>query len=71
MRFFNNKLEITFSDANADFCMNLSDRGRDLLVLDKRVCWSRILSENSNKWINCQNELKQHCSKFHVQKKAN
>ena len=33
--FYNNKSEITFAYANADFCMNLSNRESASLVLDK------------------------------------
>ena len=37
-RFFNNKSEINFAEANSEFFINLLNRERDSLVLDGRVC---------------------------------
>ena len=68
--FFNNKLEKTFAEANADFFMNLLDKERALLVLEKRVCWSRSAFDNAHDWTDFQNELKHYHVKHCVQTKA-
>ena len=62
-RIFDNKTENIFAESNAQFCMNLSDRERATLVLDKRVCWSRSLFDNVMQWNECKTELKHYCIK--------
>ena len=52
---FNDKSEYTFAEDNSNFCMNLSNRGGDLLVLDKRVCWSRSVFDDVNDWTDYKN----------------
>ena len=69
-RFFNNKSEITFAEANSEFCVNLSNRERALLVLDKRVCWSRSVSDDANDWTDCKNKLMHYHVKHYIQTKA-
>ena len=56
-RFFDNKSEITFAEANSDFFMNLINRERALIFLDKRVCCSKSVFKNVNDWKDCLNEL--------------
>ena len=41
-----------------------------MLVLDKRVSWSRSAFENIQEWNDCKNELKHYCIKCYVQTKA-
>ena len=36
--FFNNESDHTFAESTCEFCMNLSNRERSTLVLDKRFC---------------------------------
>ena len=43
--FFDNKEETNFVERNAEFYVNLSDRERATLFLDKRFCWSRSVFE--------------------------
>ena len=50
--------------------MNLSDRERAMLVLDKRFCWSRSSFDNVLEWNECQNELKHYCIDYYDQKKV-
>ena len=55
---FDNKTETTFAESNAKFCINLLDRERAMLVLDKSFFWSRSSFENVIQWNECKNELK-------------
>ena len=50
--------------------MNLSNRERALLVLDKRVCWSISFFDDFNDWICYKGEFKQYSVKCHVETKA-
>ena len=68
--FFNNKSECTFGKENVDFCMNLSNRERALLVADKRVCWSRSVFDDVNDWVDCKGELMCYNAKHCVKTKA-
>ena len=54
-RFFNNKTEIIFAKQNCEFCVNLTNRERALLVLEKRMCWSRSVFADVNDWMDCKN----------------
>ena len=39
-KFFNNKIEETFTESYTEVTMNLIDREKAMLTLDKRTCWS-------------------------------
>ena len=68
--FFKIKTEKTFAENNSEFSMNLLDRERAMLVIDKRVCWSRCSFYNVMQCNECKTELKRYCIKYHVQTKA-
>ena len=46
--FFNNESEYTFAESYCEFCMNLSNKERVLLSLEKRVCYSRSVFDDVN-----------------------
>ena len=49
---FNDKTEIIFTKQSYEFCVNSTNRERSLLVLDKRICWSRsVLQKLTIGWI--------------------
>ena len=50
--------------------MNLLNRERALLVLDKRFCWSRSAFDDANDWTDCKNELKHYYVKYYAQTKT-
>ena len=64
--FFNNESECTFTESNCEFCMNLSNMERALLVLDKRFCWSRSVFDDVNYWIDFKGVLKYCHAKYYV-----
>ena len=47
--FVDNKIEETFVESNTAFSMELTDRDKSMLVLDKSVCWSRIMFDYAKK----------------------
>ena len=66
---FDNKTEKTFAECNAEFSMNLTDKERAMLILDKNICWSRSAFDDVIQWNECKTELKCYHIKYYVQKK--
>ena len=55
---FNNKIEETFAESNTEFSMKLINRENAMLVLDKKICWSKSVFNDVTKWNGCKSELK-------------
>ena len=69
-RFFNNKTEETFAERNTEFYMKLTDREKTVLVLEKKICWSKSAFDGVAKWKCCESELKIHCTNYFSQTKS-
>ena len=41
-----------------------------MLVLDKKICWSRSVFDDVAQWNECERELKCYCKKHYVQTKS-
>ena len=50
--------------------MKLTDRGKAMLVLGKRICWSKSAFNDVATWNDCKSELKLHCANYYVQTKS-
>ena len=52
---FDNKIEETFAESNTKFSMKLIDRKKDMLVLDKRIFWSKVHLTTSHSGMSANN----------------
>ena len=48
--FFGNTVDEHFSESGEDFDMSLSNREKELLIMDRRTCCSRIIFRYLNDW---------------------
>ena len=69
-KMFNNESECTFDETNSDFCMDVSNRERALLVLHKRFCWGRSVFDEFNDWTDFKGEFMHYYEKHYAQTKA-
>ena len=50
--------------------MKLPDREKDMLILDKRICWRTIAFNDTDEWKDCKAELKTFYLKCYVENKS-
>ena len=68
--FFNNKTEKTFSESFTEVTMNLRDREKYMMILDKMTCWSTSVFNDADEWKDCKVESKHFHVKHYVENKS-
>ena len=64
-RCFNKKTEKTFAESHVEVTMKLTYRGKSMLILVKRTCWSTSAFNNVDTWKYYKVELKLFCIKYY------